>query len=197
MPWLPRGAMCSHPHMLPRHRCWILALVMDGVKRVVTAVFIHRAENHPQNLQPKFCPGWNSDAFTKIIPLTCLPAWKSQEGWTKARVSPRNRLSPAAWPFCQLLVTCSVAWQSVSIMISYWYWCFSFSVRVTSGLFFLSLSVSFFWLCPTSCGILVPQPGIEPAAPALEAWSLNHWTTREVQRPTFSKSLLNWSGGGH
>ena len=28
--------------------------------------------------------------------------------------------------------------------------------------------------------ILVPQPGIKPAFTALEAQSLNHWTTREV-----------------
>ena len=27
---------------------------------------------------------------------------------------------------------------------------------------------------------LVPQPGIEPRSPALGAWSLSHWTTREV-----------------
>ena len=31
-----------------------------------------------------------------------------------------------------------------------------------------------------SCGILVPWPGIEPMPPALGAWSLNHWTAREV-----------------
>ena len=33
-----------------------------------------------------------------------------------------------------------------------------------------------------SCGVwdLVPQPGIEPGAPALGAWSLSYWTTREV-----------------
>ena len=32
------------------------------------------------------------------------------------------------------------------------------------------------------CGMqdLVPWPGIEPWTPALGAWSLNHWTTREV-----------------
>ena len=30
------------------------------------------------------------------------------------------------------------------------------------------------------CGILVPQPGIKPMPPAVEVWSLNHWTTREV-----------------
>ena len=31
-----------------------------------------------------------------------------------------------------------------------------------------------------ACGILVPQPGIEPMPPALEAQSLNHWSAREV-----------------
>ena len=33
-----------------------------------------------------------------------------------------------------------------------------------------------------SCSVwdLVPQPGIEPGAPALGAWSLSYWTTREV-----------------
>nr|XP_058925117.1 olfactory receptor 10V1-like [Kogia breviceps] len=29
-------------------------------------------------------------------------------------------------------------------------------------------------------GVLFPQPRIEPAPPAVEAWSLNRWTTREV-----------------
>ena len=38
----------------------------------------------------------------------------------------------------------------------------------------------FFWLCCMACGILVPQPGIEPMPPALEAQSFNHWTAREV-----------------
>ena len=31
-----------------------------------------------------------------------------------------------------------------------------------------------------ACGILVPQPGIEPIAPALAAHSFNHRTTMEV-----------------
>ena len=31
-----------------------------------------------------------------------------------------------------------------------------------------------------ACGILVPWPGIYPAAFAEEAWSLNHWAIREV-----------------
>ena len=37
------------------------------------------------------------------------------------------------------------------------------------------------WLCCVTCKILVPQPGMEPTAPALEGEvSLNHWTTREA-----------------
>ena len=29
-------------------------------------------------------------------------------------------------------------------------------------------------------GILVPQAGIEPTSPAVEVWSPNHWSDREV-----------------
>ena len=35
-----------------------------------------------------------------------------------------------------------------------------------------------------ACGILVPQPGIEPMSPAVETQSLNHWTAREVPKDT-------------
>ena len=31
-----------------------------------------------------------------------------------------------------------------------------------------------------ACKILVPQPVIKPGPPAVEAQSLNHWTTREA-----------------
>ena len=34
----------------------------------------------------------------------------------------------------------------------------------------------------TACGILVLQPGIKPAPPAVEKQSLNHWTDREIPR---------------
>ena len=40
-----------------------------------------------------------------------------------------------------------------------------------------------FWPHCTVCGILVPQPGIKPTPPALEAWSLIHWTTRKAPVP--------------
>ena len=29
-------------------------------------------------------------------------------------------------------------------------------------------------------GILILQPGIEPALPVSKAWNLSHWTTRKV-----------------
>ena len=31
-----------------------------------------------------------------------------------------------------------------------------------------------------ACGILVPEPGIEPMPPAADVQSLNHWIAREV-----------------
>ena len=36
-----------------------------------------------------------------------------------------------------------------------------------------------------ACGILVPRPGIEPAPPALEVWSLNRRTTGEVPKQRY------------
>ena len=53
---------------------------------------------------------------------------------------------------------------SRGLLVSHWF-CF---------LFF------FFWPYHTAGGILVPQPGIQTAPPALEVQSLNPWTTREV-----------------
>ena len=37
----------------------------------------------------------------------------------------------------------------------------------------------FFWPLRAACGILVPQPGIEPGPLAVKVRSPNHWTTRE------------------
>ena len=37
-----------------------------------------------------------------------------------------------------------------------------------------------FWTSRVASRILVLWPGIEPVPSALEAWSLNHWTAREV-----------------
>lgn len=43
----------------------------------------------------------------------------------------------------------------------------------------------FFWLHHAAHKILVPQPGIKPLPPALEAWGVNHWTNKEVPGRSF------------
>ena len=48
----------------------------------------------------------------------------------------------------------------------------------------------FILLATGPCGILVPQPGIEPSAPALGAQSPNHWTAREVLLSNFKANVL-------
>ena len=52
--------------------------------------------------------------------------------------------------------------------------------------------ISFVWQGKgyATCGILVPQPEIEPVPPALGQWSLNHWTTREIPHVAFLNLVL-------
>ena len=47
------------------------------------------------------------------------------------------------------------------------------------------------WSHLGACGMLVPQPWIEPTPPALEAWSLNHCTAREVPTLNIITSFTN------
>ena len=51
----------------------------------------------------------------------------------------------------------------------------------------------FFFFLPYQavCGILIPQPGIEPVPPALGAQSLNHWTTRKSPFSLFKVAFLH------
>ena len=59
-------------------------------------------------------------------------------------------------------------------------------LRMLKGHFCFVLVFGFsFWPCHAPCGILVPRPGMEPVPPAMEVWSLNHWTTGEVPRGAF------------
>ena len=66
--------------------------------------------------------------------------------------------------------------------------------------FLIFIFVLFIWLLQVlvaahgifSCSTwnLVSWPGIEPGPPALGAWSLNHWTTREAPWKSFNMYML-------
>ena len=43
------------------------------------------------------------------------------------------------------------------------------------------------------CRILVSRPGIKQVPPAMEVWSLNHWTVREIPIKSFNKRKLSLS----
>ena len=55
----------------------------------------------------------------------------------------------------------------------------------------------YFGLCPTACGILAPWPRIKPTPPALEAWSLTHWTTRGVSQKLILTCSQEWTVQKH
>ena len=109
-----------------------------------------------------------------LRPLPCSDVMVS--GTVSLAASPRSGLGgtrwPLRWPTSERprragdpFVNCQVLCPGSPILISN---------------FKKNIGLLFFWLCPRACGILVPGPGIEPLPPAVEAWSLNHWTTREV-----------------
>ena len=58
--------------------------------------------------------------------------------------------------------------------------------------FFFFWYILILWLQHIVCGILVPQPGIEPMPPALAAPSVNHWTTREVPQANLVKKIISY-----
>ena len=58
------------------------------------------------------------------------------------------------------------------------------------AVFVLYFYLFIFWPHGAACRILVPQPGIEPVPPAVEARSFNYWAAREVPQ---TLSLVNTS----
>ena len=66
--------------------------------------------------------------------------------------------------------------------------------RGVFGFYFYFLLYFIFWPCHMACGILVPQPGTKTTPPAVEAWSVNHWTAGED--PCFlTKMYCEWNLG--
>ena len=62
-------------------------------------------------------------------------------------------------------------------------------LKGTHFIFYFYFILFYFWPHCAACGILVSRPGIKPASPEVEVWSLNHWTAREVPNPLYYFSL--------
>ena len=76
-----------------------------------------------------------------------------------------------------------LGWWKCSKIRLWWWLHNSVNILKTTELYTLVV-----WLCRAACGILVPRAGMEPAPPAVKAWSLNHRTTKEVPE----LYTLNW-----
>ena len=72
-----------------------------------------------------------------------------------------------------------------NVSIKFLIWRISYNFKAD----FLMQLIIFFGC--TAYGILVPQSGVEPISPVLEAQSLNHWTSREVPAvANFKRSIF-------
>ena len=81
----------------------------------------------------------------------------------------------------QLRIFASIFINDIGLQFSFLVLSFSvFFFKSLLNLFQYCFCFMFWFLVCEACGILAPKPGIEPAPPALEAQSLNHWTAREV-----------------
>ena len=99
--------------------------------------------------------------LTQEFPLCESPDHKPlQDKFFWLSRSPASSLTSTTQEFASAAVT-PLNWPLLSHPRSYLY------------LFF------FFWPHCVACGILVPQPGIEPVPSAVKVLSPNHWTSRE------------------
>ena len=56
-----------------------------------------------------------------------------------------------------------------------------------------ALHIIIIWPHCAACRILVPQPVTKPMFPAVEMWSLNKWTARQVPKHCILKQSLTLS----
>ena len=89
-------------------------------------------------------------------------------------------LLPSIFPSISLFhPVCLIANPCLFLIPKMWMWNNGVSAQMLHLISF-SFVWGFFCLFCAACRILVPWSEIKPAPPALEAQSLNHWTTREV-----------------
>ena len=132
--------------------------------------------------------------LTLCNPMDCGPPGSSVHGILQARI-----LEWGAISLPQGSKPCLLHWQVDSLPPSYQGSPYKHRFTLTClHLSFLndahgntSKSFSFLWfnffgcIPQAVCGIFVPQPGIKPMPPAVEVWSPNYWTAREVSLTQF------------
>ena len=103
----------------------------------------------------------------------CCSTTSSWCGWSAGPASRSGSSSPTswAWPWRRFGRWCSKGLSQPHPPLT--------SIRMY---LLLKKKKFFFFFGHGACRILVPQPGIRPMPPAVEAQSLSHWTTREVPR---------------
>ena len=76
----------------------------------------------------------------------------------------------------------SITWMSFFFFFKYLFIWLCWVLVETCGIFVVACGILSWGMWALSCGVwdIVPWPGIKPGPPALGAWSLSHWTTREV-----------------
>ena len=99
------------------------------------------------------------------------------------------RISPSNLEF-QLFLKNLTCLPSFHVVITHWAPfadLFAYLAPLGGEFFFY-----FFSLYHSACRILVPQPGMEPTTPVVKAWSLNHWTARDVPGGWISDCGWGW-----
>ena len=129
-------------------------------------------EAHGLSIHPPPHPQMSHHHRGRLPCTTSLPSSRSQHSSSHHSGLPHPRMPTEALPDlppCDILPTQSLhSWLTGPLGL----------LKVV--LLLLLLFIFYFWPCHVACGILVPQPGIEPVPPAMEARSPNHQTAREV-----------------
>ena len=140
--------------------------------------------------------------LTLSNPMDCGPPGSSIHGVWQARVLERGAIAFSKWKGYLLLNNICQAFHSFCRFFFFFFggikdfrfWAYIQFYSLISSLnilqiFFMLFNIfCVFWgcVCHEACGILVSQSGIKPMSPAVEAWRLNHQTTRKVPSLLFN-----------